>query len=73
LTALEVHGDLLLDAVEVGTGEEYDARARWVCPQNASRIKKEVAINCGWVGEARAGRVFNLKFWRCFPSPIFSS
>src|SRR5271170_4030513 len=41
--------------------EKYDARARWICPQNASRIIKEVAINCGWAGEARAGSIFDLK------------
>jgi hypothetical protein len=48
-------------AVKVEVGGEYDARARLVCPEIASRSVKEVAINCGWINEARAGRIFNLK------------
>ncbi len=51
---------------------EYDARARLVCPEIVSRSVKEVAINCGWIDEARAGRIFPLKNV-VFRFSIFSS
>jgi hypothetical protein len=48
-------------AIKVEVWGECDARARLVCPEIVSRSVKEVAINCGWVNEARAGRILPFK------------
>ena len=58
-------GFVIRSPLKVVVWGECDARARLVCPEIASRSVKEVAINCGWIDEARAGRIFLKKC--CFP------
>jgi hypothetical protein len=42
-------------------GEIRRTRPIGLSAEHVSRSVKEVAINCGWIDEARAGRIFNFK------------
>ena len=64
MVRLKACGACFQIAFKVEVWGECDARARLVCPEIASRSVKEVAINCGWINEARAGRI--LPFKKCY-------
>jgi hypothetical protein len=61
MVRLKACGACFQIAIKVEVWGECDARAHLVCPEIVSRSVKEVAINCGWVNEARAGRIFQIK------------